>query len=157
MSTSTILGWTRGEGNILQNPTPVISAATVLKVFGPTDLTSTYSVCTRRVFGGTGIKPMPSGLESNAPTTRLPTAPKRGKNINEFQKPPLDGVVRCLLLPYTNATIVILCGRSNPRDMKMREANHSHSRFQVREVGKRDETRSLTNRKLSKTNRAKDL
>ncbi|GFU52764.1 transposable element Tcb2 transposase [Trichonephila clavipes] len=32
----------------------------------PTDLTSTYSECTRRVFGGTGIEPRPSGLESDA-------------------------------------------------------------------------------------------
>ncbi|GFV85732.1 hypothetical protein TNCV_2003522 [Trichonephila clavipes] len=44
------------------------------KTFGPTDLTSTYSVCTRRVFGGIGIEPRPSGLESDALTTRLPTA-----------------------------------------------------------------------------------
>ncbi|GFU18007.1 hypothetical protein TNCV_3393631 [Trichonephila clavipes] len=42
------------------------------KTFGPTDLTSTYPVCTRRVFGG--IEPKPSGLESDALTTRLPTA-----------------------------------------------------------------------------------
>ncbi|GFU17982.1 hypothetical protein TNCV_318721 [Trichonephila clavipes] len=41
------------------------------KTFGPIDLTSTYSLCTRRVFGGTGIKPRPSGLESDALTTRL--------------------------------------------------------------------------------------
>ncbi|GFX98541.1 hypothetical protein TNCV_1501191 [Trichonephila clavipes] len=42
------------------------------KTFGATDLTSTYSVCTRRVFGGIG--PRPSGLKSDALTTRLPTA-----------------------------------------------------------------------------------
>ncbi|GFV39493.1 uncharacterized protein TNCV_4338571 [Trichonephila clavipes] len=42
----------RGEGNILQHPAPGVSAATAYKTFGPTDLTSTYSVCTRRVFGG---------------------------------------------------------------------------------------------------------
>ncbi|GFW92687.1 hypothetical protein TNCV_520031 [Trichonephila clavipes] len=42
------------------------------KTFGLTDLTSTYTVCTRRVFGG--IEPRPSGLESDALTTRLPTA-----------------------------------------------------------------------------------
>ncbi|GFX27600.1 hypothetical protein TNCV_4996551 [Trichonephila clavipes] len=42
------------------------------KTFGPNDLTSTYSPCTRRVFGG--IEPRPSGLESDALTTRLPTA-----------------------------------------------------------------------------------
>ncbi|GFV55097.1 hypothetical protein TNCV_2623181 [Trichonephila clavipes] len=44
------------------------------KTFGPTDLKNTYSVCTRRVFGGTDIEPRPSGLESGAQTTRLPTA-----------------------------------------------------------------------------------
>ncbi|GFV12724.1 hypothetical protein TNCV_1366941 [Trichonephila clavipes] len=40
------------EGNILQSPALVVSAATAHKTFGPTDLRSTYSVCTRRVFGG---------------------------------------------------------------------------------------------------------
>ncbi|GFW52182.1 alpha-2 adrenergic receptor [Trichonephila clavipes] len=44
------------------------------KTFGPTDLTSTYSVCTRRMFGGTGIEPRPSGPESGVLTTRPPTA-----------------------------------------------------------------------------------
>ncbi|GFW99851.1 uncharacterized protein TNCV_3420801 [Trichonephila clavipes] len=44
-------GW---EGNILQSPAPVVSAATAHKTFGPTDLTRTYSVCTRRVLGGIG-------------------------------------------------------------------------------------------------------
>ncbi|GFX68354.1 hypothetical protein TNCV_2817281 [Trichonephila clavipes] len=43
------------------------------KTFGSTDLTSTYSVCTRRVFRGTGIEPRSYGLESGALTTRLPT------------------------------------------------------------------------------------
>ncbi|GFS56806.1 hypothetical protein TNCV_2222241 [Trichonephila clavipes] len=33
-------------------PAPVLSVATTHKTFGPTDLTSTYSVCTLRVFGG---------------------------------------------------------------------------------------------------------
>ncbi|GFX45378.1 hypothetical protein TNCV_1026381 [Trichonephila clavipes] len=37
-------------------------------------LTSTYFVCTRRVFGGTHIEPTTSVLESNALITRLPTA-----------------------------------------------------------------------------------
>ncbi|GFV56750.1 hypothetical protein TNCV_2539521 [Trichonephila clavipes] len=46
------------------------------KTFGPTDLTSTYSVCTRKVFGDTGIEPRPSGLESDGLTIRLPTAIK---------------------------------------------------------------------------------
>ncbi|GFX90859.1 hypothetical protein TNCV_3166901 [Trichonephila clavipes] len=45
------------------------------KTFGPTDLTSTYSVCTRRVFGGIG--PKPSGLEFDGLTTMLPTALKQ--------------------------------------------------------------------------------
>ncbi|GFV72810.1 uncharacterized protein TNCV_2714021 [Trichonephila clavipes] len=52
-------------------PTPMVSAVTAHKTFEPTDLTSTYSVCTRRVFGG--IELSLSGLESNALTTRLPT------------------------------------------------------------------------------------
>ncbi|GFV70730.1 hypothetical protein TNCV_2022941 [Trichonephila clavipes] len=43
---------TGGEGNILQPPAPVVSDATTLKTVGATDLTTTYSVCTRRVFGG---------------------------------------------------------------------------------------------------------
>ncbi|GFY02326.1 hypothetical protein TNCV_3502081 [Trichonephila clavipes] len=47
------------------------------KTSGLTDLTSTYSVCTRRVFGG--FEPRPSGLESDALTTRLPTARKYSK------------------------------------------------------------------------------
>ncbi|GFY01575.1 hypothetical protein TNCV_2607591 [Trichonephila clavipes] len=42
------------EGSILQPPVPVVSAATAHKTFGPTDLTSMYCVCTRRVFGGIG-------------------------------------------------------------------------------------------------------
>ncbi|GFW25565.1 uncharacterized protein TNCV_1308261 [Trichonephila clavipes] len=63
---------TGGEENILQPPAPVVSAATGHKTFGPTHLTSTYSVYTWRVFDG--IRPRPSGLESNALTTRLPTA-----------------------------------------------------------------------------------
>ncbi|GFW45094.1 uncharacterized protein TNCV_715961 [Trichonephila clavipes] len=63
---------TGGEGNIIQPPALVVSAATTHKIFGSTDLTSTYSVCTRRVFGG--IETRPSGLGSDALTTRLPTA-----------------------------------------------------------------------------------
>ncbi|GFT10080.1 hypothetical protein TNCV_1115221 [Trichonephila clavipes] len=35
-------------------PAPVVSAVTTHKTFGPTDLTSSYSVCTLRVFGGIG-------------------------------------------------------------------------------------------------------
>ncbi|GFW51109.1 uncharacterized protein TNCV_3593911 [Trichonephila clavipes] len=45
---------TGGEGNILQPSALVVYAATAHKTFGPTDLTSTYSVCTWRVFGGIG-------------------------------------------------------------------------------------------------------
>ncbi|GFW74158.1 uncharacterized protein TNCV_4177031 [Trichonephila clavipes] len=61
---------TGGEGNNLQSTAFVVSAATSHKTFRPTDLTSTYSVCTRRVFGG--IDPRPCSLESDALTTRLP-------------------------------------------------------------------------------------
>ncbi|GFV36586.1 hypothetical protein TNCV_2261051 [Trichonephila clavipes] len=42
------------EGNILQPPALVVSAATANTTFGHTDLTSTSSVCTGRVFGGIG-------------------------------------------------------------------------------------------------------
>ncbi|GFY27882.1 uncharacterized protein TNCV_243471 [Trichonephila clavipes] len=45
---------TGGEGNILQLPALMVSDATAHKTFGPTDLSSTYSGCTRRVFGGIG-------------------------------------------------------------------------------------------------------
>ncbi|GFX88962.1 hypothetical protein TNCV_2852621 [Trichonephila clavipes] len=51
-------------------PATVVSAETAHKTFGPTVLTNTYSVCTRRVFGGIE----PSGLESDALITRLSTA-----------------------------------------------------------------------------------
>ncbi|GFW37733.1 hypothetical protein TNCV_4629381 [Trichonephila clavipes] len=43
---------TDGKGNVLQSPALVCDSA--YKIFEPTDLTSTYSVCTRRVFGGNG-------------------------------------------------------------------------------------------------------
>ncbi|GFX62767.1 uncharacterized protein TNCV_3350931 [Trichonephila clavipes] len=62
---------TGGERNIFQPPALVVSAATAHKTFGPTDSMSMYSVCIWRVFGN--IKPRPSGLESDALTTRLPT------------------------------------------------------------------------------------
>ncbi|GFT79045.1 hypothetical protein TNCV_3094211 [Trichonephila clavipes] len=42
------------ERNILLFQALVISAATTHKTFGPTYLTSTYSVCTRKVFDGIG-------------------------------------------------------------------------------------------------------
>ncbi|GFW24075.1 uncharacterized protein TNCV_4951191 [Trichonephila clavipes] len=45
---------TGGEGNILQTPAPVVSAATTHKTFGSTHLTSTFIQCTRRVFGSIG-------------------------------------------------------------------------------------------------------
>ncbi|GFY28108.1 hypothetical protein TNCV_4394421 [Trichonephila clavipes] len=66
ISTSTILTWDWRGGKYSPVPCTRESAR---KTFGPTDLTSPYSVCTRRVFGG--IKPRPSGLESDALTTRL--------------------------------------------------------------------------------------
>ncbi|GFU70303.1 hypothetical protein TNCV_1327491 [Trichonephila clavipes] len=44
---------TRGEGNILQPSALAVSAATAHKTFEPADLTSTYSVRTRRAVGGT--------------------------------------------------------------------------------------------------------
>ncbi|GFV18053.1 hypothetical protein TNCV_168571 [Trichonephila clavipes] len=42
--------------------------------FGSIDLTSTYSACTRGYLVASGIETRPSGLESDALTTRLPTA-----------------------------------------------------------------------------------
>ncbi|GFY04655.1 hypothetical protein TNCV_419111 [Trichonephila clavipes] len=42
------------DGKIYKSPALVVSAATSHKTFRPTDLTSMYSVCTRRVFGGIG-------------------------------------------------------------------------------------------------------
>ncbi|GFU45973.1 hypothetical protein TNCV_5102681 [Trichonephila clavipes] len=42
------------EGSILLSHAPVLAAATTQKTFEPTDLTSTYSVCPRMVFGGIG-------------------------------------------------------------------------------------------------------
>ncbi|GFV91964.1 uncharacterized protein TNCV_1894001 [Trichonephila clavipes] len=62
---------TGGEGNIIQSPALVVLAATAHKTFGPTGLTNTYSVCTRRVFGSIGHQT----LESDALTTRLPAEP----------------------------------------------------------------------------------
>ncbi|GFV34164.1 hypothetical protein TNCV_5046981 [Trichonephila clavipes] len=52
----------------------------VHKTLGPTDLTSTYSLCTWRVFGGMGIEPRPSSPESGALTTRLPMVPEDALN-----------------------------------------------------------------------------
>ncbi|GFV97058.1 hypothetical protein TNCV_3526441 [Trichonephila clavipes] len=65
---------TGGEENILQPPALMISATTTHKIFGPFDLTSTYSVCTRRVFGGIENSTQAFGLESDVLTTRLSKA-----------------------------------------------------------------------------------
>ncbi|GFX48614.1 hypothetical protein TNCV_585111 [Trichonephila clavipes] len=68
--TSTILPWDWRGGKYSPVPCTRDSAH---KTFGPTDLTSTPCV-----IGGylvaSGIKPRPCGLESDALTTRLPTA-----------------------------------------------------------------------------------
>ncbi|GFV58828.1 transposable element Tcb2 transposase [Trichonephila clavipes] len=66
---------TGGKGKILQPPALVVSAATTHKTFGPTDLTNTYSVCTRRVFGGIGnrTQAFQSGVRSsNLKATQCP-------------------------------------------------------------------------------------
>ncbi|GFX69429.1 hypothetical protein TNCV_1547601 [Trichonephila clavipes] len=42
--------------------------------FGPIDLTSRYSVCTRKVFGGIGHRTQTSTLKSDALTSRPATA-----------------------------------------------------------------------------------
>ncbi|GFW55012.1 hypothetical protein TNCV_2786271 [Trichonephila clavipes] len=52
ISTSTIYAWSWRGGKYSPVPAPVVSATTAYKTFEPTDLTITYSVCTRRVFGG---------------------------------------------------------------------------------------------------------
>ncbi|GFY16447.1 transposable element Tcb1 transposase [Trichonephila clavipes] len=54
ISTSTIKGWNWRGRKYIQPSAPVGSAAITNKTFEPTDLTRTYSVCTRRVFGGIG-------------------------------------------------------------------------------------------------------
>ncbi|GFW94437.1 hypothetical protein TNCV_2701581 [Trichonephila clavipes] len=51
ISTSTILPWDWRGGKYYPAPCTGDSAH---KTFGPSDLTNTYSVCTRRVFGGIG-------------------------------------------------------------------------------------------------------
>ncbi|GFX37489.1 hypothetical protein TNCV_4899191 [Trichonephila clavipes] len=75
MTTHRSNAWAEGEGNILESPAPVVSAATIHKTFGPTNLTSTYSVGTLRVFGD--IEPMPSGLETDAPDPGHPGSGRR--------------------------------------------------------------------------------
>ncbi|GFW35834.1 hypothetical protein TNCV_1926651 [Trichonephila clavipes] len=71
ISISTILPWDWRGGEYF--PVPCIRDS-AHKTFGPTDLTSTYSECTQRVFGGIGHRTRPYGLDSDALTTRLPTA-----------------------------------------------------------------------------------
>ncbi|GFV08371.1 transposable element Tc1 transposase [Trichonephila clavipes] len=51
ISTSTILPWDWRGGKY--SPVPC-TRDSIHKTFGPTDLTSTYSMCARRVFGGIG-------------------------------------------------------------------------------------------------------
>ncbi|GFU00621.1 hypothetical protein TNCV_4817951 [Trichonephila clavipes] len=56
-----------------------------------------------------------------------------GKN-KEFQKPLLNGIVHRKILTFANVVaIVILCESSSLRDIKMREVNRNHTRFQVKE------------------------
>ncbi|GFT22358.1 uncharacterized protein TNCV_3273431 [Trichonephila clavipes] len=45
---------TGGEENVHRSPPLVVLPAAAHKSFGPIDLTSTYSMCTRRVFAGIG-------------------------------------------------------------------------------------------------------
>ncbi|GFX60783.1 hypothetical protein TNCV_4977591 [Trichonephila clavipes] len=76
------MNW-RGE-NFL-NPTPVVFAVTTSKNFRPTYLTRTYSVCTRRVFGGMGHRTQGLRSDSDALTSRLPMAPSRRIGDGIFQ------------------------------------------------------------------------
>ncbi|GFX79849.1 uncharacterized protein TNCV_4981611 [Trichonephila clavipes] len=57
------------EGNIHQHPAPMVSAAIAHSTFGPTDLMSTYTMCTRRVFGGIGHRTqvLQSGVRCSNP------------------------------------------------------------------------------------------
>ncbi|GFU04316.1 hypothetical protein TNCV_864161 [Trichonephila clavipes] len=72
-STTKALNW-RG-GKYSPSPALVVSAVTTHKTFRPTYFSSTYSVCTRKVYlVASDIEPKPSGLGSDALTTRLPTA-----------------------------------------------------------------------------------
>ncbi|GFW61407.1 uncharacterized protein TNCV_346551 [Trichonephila clavipes] len=63
---------TGGEGNILQPPAPVDSAATAHKTFGPIDSSSTYSMCTRRMLGDIGHRTLAlrSGVSNHQATHR---------------------------------------------------------------------------------------
>ncbi|GFX19040.1 uncharacterized protein TNCV_323441 [Trichonephila clavipes] len=72
---------TGGEGNVLHPLAPMVSAAATHKTFGLTNLTRSYSVCTRRVFGG--IEPRLSCLKSDALIPRLSTAPPLDGAINK--------------------------------------------------------------------------
>ncbi|GFT33594.1 uncharacterized protein TNCV_4381771 [Trichonephila clavipes] len=64
---------TGGEGNILQPPALVVSAATAHKTFGPTDIRARTPCILGGYLVASGIEPRPSGLEYDALTTRLPT------------------------------------------------------------------------------------
>ncbi|GFW06003.1 hypothetical protein TNCV_4477971 [Trichonephila clavipes] len=70
INTSTILAWNWRGGKY--SPVPC-TRDLAHKTFGPTDLTSTYSVCTRRVIGGIGHRTQAFRLESDALATGLPT------------------------------------------------------------------------------------
>ncbi|GFT76590.1 uncharacterized protein TNCV_3678271 [Trichonephila clavipes] len=65
---------TGGEVNILQHHTRVVSAATAHKTFGPADFPSTTPCVLGGYLVASGIEPRPSGLESDALTTRLHAA-----------------------------------------------------------------------------------
>ncbi|GFV69134.1 hypothetical protein TNCV_4490821 [Trichonephila clavipes] len=65
---------TGGQGNIIQHPAPVVSAATTRETFGPAYLTSTYFLCTRKAVGDNGHQTQTLWLDSDALTAMLPTA-----------------------------------------------------------------------------------
>ncbi|GFV64593.1 hypothetical protein TNCV_4965741 [Trichonephila clavipes] len=71
ISTSTISAWKPNRREIFSSPH---HSQLNPQDYGPTDLTSTYSVCTQEYLVASGIEHRPSGLESDALTTRLPTA-----------------------------------------------------------------------------------
>ncbi|GFW26688.1 uncharacterized protein TNCV_2850781 [Trichonephila clavipes] len=73
------------EGNILQPHALLVSAATSHKTFGLTDLTSTYPCVLGEYLVAFDIETRLSHLQSDALTTRLPTA--RGPHIPPLMIP----------------------------------------------------------------------
>ncbi|GFV55354.1 hypothetical protein TNCV_2269051 [Trichonephila clavipes] len=80
------------------------------RTFGTPDLTSTFSVCTRRVFGGIGHRTRPSGLGSDALTTRLPRDKTNTFSSNIIEIPGLHNILRT---PIVRNAICNICRQIN--------------------------------------------